>query len=150
MALLQLLVNIRGLEEHHVDEGDEKIRSTVFAPLSSIVSSVQNPLNEDHGDQVSEEEQKENNLGKKLQENLVIMPFGDLVPKTESDTKGHMDDPENEGNLHLVGVQETNLVCSGLPNRIYTERIGVPDILFWLLRIKHPYISKLNRFVSAS
>ena len=150
MAILQLLVNICGLEEHHVDESDEKIRSTVFAPLSSIVSSVENPLNEYHGDQVTEEEEKENNLGEKLQENLVIMPLGDLVPKTESDTKGHMDDPENEGNLHLVCVEETDLVCSGLPNRIYTKRIRIPDILFWLLRIKHSYIPKLNRFVSAS
>ena len=72
------------LEEHHTDEGDQEVGSAVLAPLPGVVGPVENPLDEDHGDEVTEEEQKEDQLGQKLQEYRVILPRADLVPKTET------------------------------------------------------------------
>ena len=66
------------------DESDEKVGSTVLAPLPGVVGPVENPLDEDHGDEVTEEEQKEDQLGQKLQEYRMILPRADLVPKAET------------------------------------------------------------------
>ena len=54
----------------------------MFAPLAGVVGSVQDPLDEDHGDEVTEEEQEEHQLGYELQEYGVILGVVDFVPQT--------------------------------------------------------------------
>ena len=54
----------------------------MFAPLAVVVCSVQNPLDEDHGDEVTEEEQEEHQLWYELQDYGVILGVTDFVPQT--------------------------------------------------------------------
>ena len=54
----------------------------MLAPLTSVVCSVQNPLDEDHGDEVTEKEQEEHQLWDELQEYGVILGVVDFVPQT--------------------------------------------------------------------
>ena len=54
----------------------------MFAPLAGVVGSVQDPLDEDHGDEVTEEEQEEHQLWDELQEYGVILGVVDFVPQT--------------------------------------------------------------------
>ena len=110
VAKVQALVDIRLLEEHHVDEGDEEVGCAVLAEGVSVVGPVEDPLDEDHRDEVSEQEQEEHNLWHKLEDDLVVLPLGHFVPQAQGDTKGHVDDAEYERYLHLVGVEETNFV----------------------------------------
>ena len=104
-----LYVNIfshRSFEEHHVDEGDEKIWSTVLTERSFKVRPVHQPLHEDHEDEVAEDEDEEYDLGEELQDDGVVLPVVDFVPHAEEDPKGHVDHPEDQGDLHLVSIQK--------------------------------------------
>ena len=48
-----------------------------------------------------------------------------------------MDNPKDEGDLHLVSVEKADLVGSRLPDRINTEGIGGIGILAWVLGVEH-------------
>ena len=80
----------------------------------------------------------------------MIMPPGDLVPQAEDDSEGHVDNAEDERYLHLVGVEETDLVSGRLPHRVNTERIGIANVLLRLLWINHSDVTQLEGFVVAS
>ena len=71
---------------------------------ASVVSPIQDPLDKDHQDEVSKQAQEEEQLRQKLQDNLVVLPLQQLVPQAHHDAEGHVDDAENQGNLHLVRV----------------------------------------------
>ena len=53
----------------------------MFAPLARAVCSVQNPLDEDHGDEVAEQEEEEHQLRYELQENGVVLGVVHFVPQ---------------------------------------------------------------------
>ena len=71
---------------------------------ASVVGPIQDPLDKDHKNQISKQAQKEEQLWQKLQDNLVVLPLQQLVPEAHHDAEGHVDDAENQGNLHLVRV----------------------------------------------
>ena len=48
-----------------------------------------------------------------------------------------MDNTKNERNLHLVGIQETNLVGGCLPDGINTEGVGGVTVLVRVLGVQH-------------
>ena len=48
-----------------------------------VVGSIVNPLDEDHEDKVSENEEEENQLGQELKEDMCELPLADLVPKAQ-------------------------------------------------------------------
>ena len=100
----------RSFEEHHVDEGDEKVWSAVFAERALIVRPVHHPLHEDHEDEVAEDEDEEDDLGEELEDDGVVVPVVDFVPHAKEDPKGHVDHPEDQGDLHLISVQKRNRV----------------------------------------
>ena len=52
----------------------------MFAPLAVVVCSVEKPLDEDHGDEVTEEEEEEHQLWYELQDYGVILGVTDFVP----------------------------------------------------------------------
>jgi len=51
-----------------------------------------------------------------------------LIAKTFKNPD-HVDEPENEGNLHLVGVQESDFVLRDLPHRVQAHVVGVKLVL---------------------
>ena len=69
---------------YHVspDESDQKVGGAVFAPLTGPIGSVENPLDEDHGDEVTEQEQQEHQLGYELQQYGVVLGVVHFVPQT--------------------------------------------------------------------
>lgn len=46
-----------------------------------------------------------------------------MIPNGQNDSKTHVDDAKDDGNLHLVGVQIRNLVLAHLPDGIDAERV---------------------------
>ena len=45
-----------------------------------LVGAVHDPLDEDHGDEVSEEEEEEDQLGEELQEDVTVLTLAHFVP----------------------------------------------------------------------
>jgi hypothetical protein len=48
---------------------------------------------------------------------------------TKNTASDHVNKPENEGNLHLVGVQESDFVLRDLPHRVQAHVVGVKLVL---------------------
>ena len=48
-----------------------------------LVSAVHKPLDEDHGDEVSEQEEEEDQLGEELQEDVAVLTLAHFVPQAE-------------------------------------------------------------------
>ena len=96
----------RRLEEHHVDESDEKIGRAVLAERPGLVRPVHDPLEEDHEDEVAEDEDQEDDLGEELQDDGVVLPVVDFVPHTEEDPEGHVNHSKDQGDLHLVSIEK--------------------------------------------
>ena len=48
-----------------------------------LVSAVHQPLDEDHGDEVSEQEEEEDQLGEELQEDVAVLTLAHFVPQAE-------------------------------------------------------------------
>ena len=96
----------RRLEEHHVDESDEKIGRAVLAERPGLVRPVHDPLEEDHEDEVAEDEDQEDDLGEELQDDGVVLPLVHFVPHAQEDPKGHVDHTKDQGDLHFVSVQK--------------------------------------------
>ena len=96
----------RSFEEHHIDEGDEKIWRAMFAERALEVRPVHHPLQEDHEDEVAEDEEEEDDLGEELKDDGVVLPVVEFVPHAQQDSKGHVDHPKDKGDLHLVSIQK--------------------------------------------
>ena len=46
-----------------------------------------------------------------------------MIPYSQDDSKHHVNDAKDDGNLHLVSVQIRNLILPHLPDRIDAERV---------------------------
>ena len=51
-----------------------------------------------------------------------------VIPNSKYNTKGHVNDTENDGDFHFVGIEIGDFVFSKLPHRIHTEGV-------WILRV---------------
>ena len=61
-----------------------------------------------------------------------------VVPQAQADAKHHVHDTDDDANLHLVRVEEIDLVSRQLPDRVYPNRIRVSCILIRnVFRIQH-------------
>ena len=81
------------------------------------VSTVHDPLDEDHGHEISKDTQEEHKLGYELEKDLVVLLLAKLVPETQHHTKGHVDHSKDQRDLHLVGIKEPDLVCGRVPKK---------------------------------
>merc|ERR1719376_1061005 len=99
----------------HVDEGDEEVRGAVLAPLSSIVSTIQNPFDENHDNEVAKKTKKEAYLRKELKNNGMVLSLAHLVPHTQNHPKSHMNHSKYERNLHFISIQELDTIGSCQP-----------------------------------
>lgn len=59
-----------------------------------------------------------------------------VVPHAEDDTEQHVDDAENDGNLHLVRIVEIDLVESNLPHGVQAKWVWVLIIMLNLARVQ--------------
>ena len=48
-----------------------------------LVGAVHEPLDEDHGDEISEEEEEEDQLGEELQEDVTVLTLAHFVPQAK-------------------------------------------------------------------
>ena len=48
-----------------------------------LVGAVHDPLDKDHGDEVSEEEEEEDQLWEELQEDVTVLTLAHFVPQAE-------------------------------------------------------------------
>jgi len=52
-----------------------------------------------------------------------------VVPERDEETKHHVDDPDDDGDLHLERVQENYLVGRNLPDWIHSEGVRSPAVV---------------------
>lgn len=51
------------------------------------------------------------------------------VPKVEEDAESHVEDGDDDGKLHLVAVEEDDLVLCDNPDRIHAKRVRVATVV---------------------
>ena len=111
---------------------EPQVKTIIFKIL------VPRPLVEDHEDQVSEDEHEECDLRDELEEDLRVGPLHHLVPQAEEEPERHVEQPEDQGDLHLVRVQEADLVGRALPDRVDPHVVGVALVLREVAGVHHP------------
>lgn len=57
-----------------------------------------------------------------------------MIEETERNTKQHVDDSQDNGHLHLEGVQESQLVDCDVPNLSEKWKTGLSDIFSFYLK----------------
>lgn len=57
-----------------------------------------------------------------------------VIEETERNTKQHVDDSQDNGHLHLEGVQESQLVDCDVPNLSEKWKTGLSDIFSFYLK----------------
>ena len=151
VALTDLLQRrVRGLvlEEHHVDEGDEEVGGAVLrvgvVVLVRRVGVVRHPFEEYHENQVSEEGDQEDHLWDDLENDVREGPLQDLVPHAEAEAEEHVGDGDDDGELHLEGVEEGDLVGGEEPGGVHSQVVGVVAVLRDVARVQHERILHLE------
>ena len=81
------------------------------------------PLVDDQEVHISKEESKEEYLWDELKDNLKIPFEVDCVEALHYDTQQHMDDCNNNCDLHLQTIHEHQLICCYSPNRVNSKWI---------------------------
>lgn len=161
-AVERLVGGVVVVEEEHVDEGDEEAGGV---PGGRRI--VRDPLVEDEDDQVAEQAGHEDDLRDEAQvdvQRLVEVPaeshnrlkkkkksdtsgqmgtwsglkLSQVVEEAETNSKQHVDDSQDDGHLHLEGVQERQLVGGDVPY-LHGQKVGG-------IRLKNQYYFKENRF----
>ena len=99
-------------------------------------------LDKDDEDKIAEETEEEEELGQELEDDLVVVALQDLVPQAQHHAEGHVYHTEDERYLHLVGVEEANLVLGRLPDRVYAKGIRVASV-FSRVRIREMLLVEL-------
>ena len=68
--------------------------------------------------QVAEDGHEEHDLWDELQDDVGHALLDEVVPEAERESKDHVEQPKDQRDLHLVRVQERNLVLRRLPHGI--------------------------------
>jgi len=119
------------LEEHHVDEGDQDGWSASLRGENIIIEPSGNkgsPLVEHQQGHVPEHTGKEHELRNELADDINTLLEVLAVDEGDEDPKEHVNNAEDDRNLHLEGVQKHDLVDGELPHWIYPEGIRSPIV----------------------
>lgn len=140
---------------------------TVFS--SGVIFS---PFNEHQDAKVSEKENQKDDLWHKLDEDIHIAAketkikdknstrhYGiiifqhlssiPMIPNAKDNSKTHVNNAKNDGNLHFVGVKVRNLILSHHPDGIDTKRIRcLPIMVIGLIWNQHSRVMMLQLMVS--
>mmetsp|Transcript_25713 Transcript_25713/g.71848 ORF Transcript_25713/g.71848 Transcript_25713/m.71848 type:complete len:783 (-) Transcript_25713:14-2362(-) len=82
---------------------------------------VDGPLHEDQDDHVDEEGCGEDGHGDELEHQVKLLSKVEGVESLQARSQEHLDDTEDDRELHLEGVEEEELVLGDVPHRIQTE-----------------------------
>ena len=68
-----------------------------------------------------------NELGDDVHRFLEVL----VIPERHADAEEHVEDTENDGNLHLESIKKNDFVLCNLPDRIDAKRVGssIPALL---------------------
>ena len=110
--------------------------------------SVLDPFDEHEGHEVTEEGPEEQHPRQELYKDFAPLFKVGEVPQSEDDAEGHVEDGYDDGQLHLVGIQENDLVLCADPHGIQSERIGSLSVVAgFRFRIQHDGRFLLQHFV---
>lgn len=90
-----------------------------------MIRSVLDPLDEHEEGHIEEEERQKDDLWDELADDVELSIEVGVIEITNNHTEQHMTDAEDYGYLHLVRIEEDNLVASQLPDWIHTEWIRI-------------------------
>ena len=85
---------------------------------------IAGPLVEHEQAHVPEHAGQEDDLGQELAQRVRLVVEVLVVPQRHQHAEEHVDDPDDDGDLHLEGVQEDNLVGGDLPDGVDAEGVG--------------------------
>jgi len=89
----------------------------------------------DEETEVEEEEGHEDDLGHKLGDDIHGSLEEPMVPQTHHHAEQHVGDADDDGHLHLVRIQEVDLVLGQLPHGVHAN--WVRRVVVGVLGIQH-------------
>merc|ERR1719206_1587841 len=92
-------------------------------------SNKRSPFVEHQEGHVAKQADEEDDLGHELAEDVDRLPKVFVVPQGEYDTKHHVDNSDDDGELHLERVQEVDLVDRDLPDGVNPEGVRRPHVV---------------------
>ena len=101
-----------GHVEHSVDNSRR---------LGGVVRVISRPLDDNHEIHEAEEAEEEDDLRDEFEEELNPVVFVGLVEALKDDTHGHLEDTEDQSELHFDGVHKHNLIRCHVPGRVETN-----------------------------
>lgn len=111
-------------EQHHVDEHNQYgWGATRCGGLQITLGRVCYPFEEHHEDHVTEQQDQEQNLWQEFQYNAGHTFEVHEVDDRHANAKDHVCHTGDDGQLHLIGVQEDDLIVSHLPDGIQTNGV---------------------------
>ena len=132
------------LEKDHVDKGDKYRGSASFCRQCVSLKASRNvgcPLMDHQNGQVSKHEREEQELRDKLADNVDPLLKVFVVEERDDHAKQHVNNAEDDGDLHLERVEENNLVDGNLPHGVHAKGVGcavVSGVVLALLgRVNH-------------
>mmetsp|Transcript_33845 Transcript_33845/g.49755 ORF Transcript_33845/g.49755 Transcript_33845/m.49755 type:complete len:253 (+) Transcript_33845:479-1237(+) len=106
-----------------VDQSSDERRRSSSRELAANSDPVSAPLQEDHEDHVPEEGKDEDDLRDEFVEEGIPVAEVNLVGSLEEHAQNHVQDTEDDRDLHFQRVSEQNFVGGNLPHRIQTKRV---------------------------
>ena len=115
----------RGRHEH-VDEQSEQRGGRLRARVSwhaHVAAPIDGPLVEDGEDEVAKDALEEDHLGQVFEEDALVVAVLDVVEQGEADAHRHLDDADDDRDLHLERVEEGDLIGRVVPDRVDAHRV---------------------------
>ena len=117
------------LEEDHVDKCDENRRGAALSRQVAVLTlkaagHKAGPLVEHEEAHVAKHAGHEDDLRHKLAEDIGLVVEVLVIPQGQDDAEEHVNDAEDDGDFHLEGVQEDDLVGGHLPDGVDAEGVG--------------------------
>mmetsp|Transcript_12821 Transcript_12821/g.41903 ORF Transcript_12821/g.41903 Transcript_12821/m.41903 type:complete len:345 (-) Transcript_12821:1269-2303(-) len=132
---------VGGRHEHVDEEGQERRRWLADAAVRGGEAGlhrarpVGRPLVEDGEDQIAEDALEEDDLRYKLEDDLFVVLVLDVVEERKEDAERHLQHADDDGDLHLEGVEEGDLVVRHVPNGVDAHGVDVAGQFAALARL---------------
>ena len=114
------LASVHRHVEHGVNDGGGP---------ACVIAVVREPLLNDHEVHETEQAHEHDKLWDELEGEIDAALVVGIVAALEEDAESHLNDTEDQGDLHLYRVDEEDLILSHVPDRVDTD--GVDTV--WLL-----------------
>lgn len=109
-------------------------------------AAVTDPFHKDHDAQPPKEGDQEDHLGDELTQDANSLHKERVIDDRQHNAKYHVDNTNNDGDLHLVAVLEVDLVYRNLPHWVKSNRIGRPLVDVPIFRVQCNLIPRFKVF----